>query len=669
VQIPRFLTNLIPSSAHDIIGREKELVAIQQHLSVGQPTVLVNGIGGIGKTSVATKYMATCGGSYAHLAWLTVSGTLQDAFIQDEILLGALDIEAKVKELVSAAQIDTAFKTVLFHLNQLQNTLIVLDNANELADLVRFRQLLGRTPCHYILTSRSEPQGWTIVPIEELPETEAVALFKRHYPAAAAIAEQEIKALLEKLFYHTLLIELVAKAAEISDISFSDLIHIINNEFIYSESLNELEVGTGLHGGSLALNEKEAKIEHYIFKVFSNLSDINELSKQILKAFSLLPTTTSFEKGFLEEHFSLFELQNGWRQNVEDLFKRGWLEKVKKDGNASQFKMHPLIADVIIKQLAVSADYADAYIKQVWSLIHYDTTDPSHDLFKKREYQYLAERLEDLFKAQETANMANLLDRLGYLNENFGFYAKAAEQKERALHIASSIFEPNHSTIAKYQSNLANVYRELGRYTEAADLLEKVLESAIKNLGLNHSWIAIYQSSLALVYHKLDRYAEAADLLEAALQSAIANFGETHPEVAIKQSNLALVYRDLGRYAEAADLLEAALQSDIANFGETHPSVARCQSNLALVYRKLGRNAEAADLLATALQSDIANFGKTHPVVAIKKWNLATVYIELNQKAEAKVLLYEAHAIYMATLGKEHPDTKAVESWFPAVED
>jgi hypothetical protein len=45
------------------------------------------------------------------------------------------------------------------------------------------------------------------------------------------------------------------------------------------------------------------------------------------------------------------------------------------------------------------------------------------------------------------------------------------------------------------------------------------------------------------------------------------------------------------------------------------------------------------------------------------------VYIELNQKAEAKVLLYEAHAIYMATLGKEHPDTKAVESWFPAVED
>ena len=76
VTIPHLLTNNIPSNAERILGRDKELATIATHLAHNLPTVLVNGIGGIGKTSVAAKYVATFGHTYKHLAWLTVQSSL-----------------------------------------------------------------------------------------------------------------------------------------------------------------------------------------------------------------------------------------------------------------------------------------------------------------------------------------------------------------------------------------------------------------------------------------------------------------------------------------------------------------------------------------------------------------------------------------------------------------
>jgi hypothetical protein len=71
VVVPRHLTNNIPVNAEHLIGRKDELKSIAGHLAQNRPTVLVNGIGGIGKTSVATKFMALHGHEYAHLAWFT----------------------------------------------------------------------------------------------------------------------------------------------------------------------------------------------------------------------------------------------------------------------------------------------------------------------------------------------------------------------------------------------------------------------------------------------------------------------------------------------------------------------------------------------------------------------------------------------------------------------
>ena len=97
VKIPHLLTNNIPTNADHILGRDTELQTITTHLLQNKPTVLVNGIGGIGKTSVATKYVATHGQEYKHLAWLTVQSSVAESFTNDVVLLKALHIEQDVR--------------------------------------------------------------------------------------------------------------------------------------------------------------------------------------------------------------------------------------------------------------------------------------------------------------------------------------------------------------------------------------------------------------------------------------------------------------------------------------------------------------------------------------------------------------------------------------------
>ncbi len=655
IAIPHLLTNHIPSNADHILGRETELATITTHLAKNRATVLVNGIGGIGKTSVAAKFMALYGEKYKHLAWLTVQSSLSEAFTSDMVLLNALHIADKVQSLIEAQQLAQAFQLVFHKLNCLDSTLVVLDNANDLADLVQHKKLFDTAHAHFLLTSRTLPQAWQVVKIEKLSDDEALALFRLNAPSIQA-SDKDLTALLECLDFHTLLIELVAKSAYASAIPFETLQQMIQDNFIHGKKLNIRKVNTGTHGDSLDDNAKRAKVEEYIWLIFDNIADVSDHSKVLLKAMALLPIATTFTDDFLETHFKHFALEEDVFELLDHLVERGWLDSVRETEKLA-YKMHPLIADVVMKHLEVTATFAEEYISYVADLIYYDNTNPELNLFDINKNKPFAERLNDLFFEENTEGVSYLLDRLGYLEENFGFYQNSSEYRERALKIAETIFEKNHKTVAVRQSNLANIYGYLGKYEHSAKLLETVLANAEESLGKGHSHVAIYQSNLATAYRNLGRYEQAAELLETALNSDLKNFGKDHPTVAVRQSNLATVYSDLGRYEQAAELLETALNSAEKNFGKDHPTVAIRQSNLANVYFYLGRYKQAAELLETALHSDLKNFGKDHPEVAKKQNNLAWVYDAVGRKTEAKSLWQAAYQNNLKNLGAEHPYT------------
>ncbi|MEZ4886798.1 MAG: tetratricopeptide repeat protein [Chitinophagales bacterium] len=677
--IPRLLTNNIPTEAENIIGRDNELQKTHIFLQNHKPTTLVNGMGGIGKTAVATKYIAQHLQDYQHFAWLTVQSSnkdnpilysIADTFTSNLPLLDSLGITQEINELLQAKAPEQAFQMVFKRLNDLDKTLLVIDNANQLQDLLKHRQLFERSHnCHILITSRTRPDNWQTVEVETLPPQQAIALFRQHHPDVAA-TDQQIESLLTNLAFHTLLIELVAKSAQKSAIPFEELEDLIEKEYIRSKKLNRRKIDAGAGADAEQNRPKQAKVADYIWFIFRKISHLAPTAKELLRAFVLLPTATFFGEKFLDSFFEVMGLQSEDLYNdLESLVERAWLEKKdfsKEKENPEQkgiqYKIHPLIAEVGVEKLAVEVDFAAKYIQRVTHLIHYDKLNPEHQLIEKNKYTFLAERLSDLFFHQSHESLIMLLGNIGNLEDEYGQYQVAAYFNERALEIALYCYDTDHPIVAVRQSNLASVYLNLGRYPEAANLLEIALVSDLKNFGKDHSRVAVRQSNLANVYLNLGKYPEAANLLEIALVSDIKNFGKDHPRVAVRQSNLANVYGDLGRYVEAANLLETALASDLKNFRNNHPEVANKQSNLATVYGDLGRYAEAANLLQIALDSDIKNFGKDHPTVAVSQSNLANVYLHLGRYAEAAGLLEIALASNLKNFGKDHPTVAVSQS-------
>jgi tetratricopeptide (TPR) repeat protein len=699
VKIPHRLTNNIPTNTDHILGRATELAQTKDHLAQHKATILFNGIGGIGKTALASKYMAIHGSEYKHLAWITVQSTLAEAFIHNAPLLQSLHITQQVQDYSERKQLDKAFEYLFHQLNLLEHTLVVIDNANDLDDLEQYKNWFDTANCHFLITSRSKPSEWATVEVDCLPEAEAVALFRKLHPFVSA-TDEAIQNLLSKLFYHTLLIELVAKAGANTGIPFVALQNMIDTKFIHDEQLNEDIVNTGKHGDNY--KTKRAKIEEYIWLIFSQVKVLENDCKHLLKATVLLPVATPFDLDFLKKHFTFFNIPNAV-VHLSTLTERGWLQKEQAEGQKPYFKMHPLIADVVKKHLELSAIFAESYINSVADLIYYDAQNIKHNLFEKNKNRPLANRLSELFFNENNAQVSELLHSLNWLNYNFGFYDKAEKYGERALVIAMNLTIKSVSLISKNQSTLAIVYRDLGKYEQAAELLEAALSTDMVNLGEEHPTVAIRQSNLANVYQKLGKYTQAAgllenallnfdkghpkialrqsklanvyrnlgkyiqaaELLEASIASDLSNFNKEHPTIAVDQANLALVYQNLGKYEQAAELLEAALASNISNFGKEHPTVAVNQSNLANIYKDLGKYTKAMELLETALTSDLANFGGEYPDIALKQWNLATVYINTGRKLEATVLLQAAYQNFLKNLGATHPHTVEIQTWFP----
>ena len=64
--------NRLPGLPKGFVGREGELEEITSMLQGEKPVLLLNGVGGIGKTTLAKKYLYEQYDQYDHIAWISV---------------------------------------------------------------------------------------------------------------------------------------------------------------------------------------------------------------------------------------------------------------------------------------------------------------------------------------------------------------------------------------------------------------------------------------------------------------------------------------------------------------------------------------------------------------------------------------------------------------------
>lgn len=205
-KIKKFL-GALPFFSETFLGREDDLKAAHQKLFEGKNLLLlVNGEGGIGKTTLAAQYYNKYQNDYQHLAWVFAGNSLSDALLTLAIPLGI-----SFPDTMPAVERMQEFLNAMRYLSS--PCLLVIDNANDIRDLEGHYQALRRCAnFHVLLTTRiTEFEQAAIHRIEPLEKRSAFELFKKHYPR-----HQEAEdGLLEKIFvavgYNTLVIELLAK--------------------------------------------------------------------------------------------------------------------------------------------------------------------------------------------------------------------------------------------------------------------------------------------------------------------------------------------------------------------------------------------------------------------------------------------------------------------------
>ena len=599
------LTTIPPIDNKDVVGRAEELERLLQRLQSTNKVLLMNGIGGIGKTTLAKLYINNYAEEYDRLIWVEQKEDLVKDIASNAPLLKSLGMEH-----VSGLDAADIFAQAMLALQNYDDglNLLVVDNATQSVRDVK--DSLPHGPhWHVLLTSRQVVGAFELMELGRLDPTASKVLFRKD--CSKPQEEKALDAFLEKLERHTLSIELFAKILDTHwqlD-SVEELGEFLDNKQIDEEILQtvvELE-----HAGG------ETRLYRHLLSAF-DLSGI-AARPELMLVLQRIATLPSAVEGYpvkdLMEWFGVEkEEATAFVNHIQELYKLGWLTQPRKN----HFGLHRLIEVVVNKAHPAEPEQLAPLVKSFIDKLSIDQTkDSPIDKFPWAPFGL------------------TLLGSLG-----------GAELKEKSI----------------LQNNLAIVLKNLGDYQSARELLEKAVRSDEQNFGPGHPNTALRYSNLATILQDLGDYQGARELLEKVVQLDEQNFGPQHPSTTKSYSNLAAVLYALDDHQSARVLLEKAVRSDEQNFGLGHPNTALRYSNLAIVLKDIGDYQAAREMLEKAVRSDEQNFGAQHPTTALKYGNLGTVLQDLKEYAEARKMYEQALEVFQHALGGNHPYTKGMVS-------
>jgi len=173
-----------------------------------------------------------------------------------------------------------------------------------------------------------------------------------------------------------------------------------------------------------------------------------------------------------------------------------------------------------------------------------------------------------------------LLNQVGLYQKGRARFAEAKAHYERALKIGEASYGPDHPNVAVGLNNLGSVLKALGDLEGAKAHYERALKIDEASYSPDHPNVAIRVNNLGSVLKELGELQGAKAHFERALKIDEASYGLDHPEVARDVNNLGSVLKELGDLEGAKAHLERALAICRKFLGDEHPNTKTVQSNL-----------------------------------------------------------------------------------------
>jgi len=676
-------------------GRERQLTVIKESLSGVGKLMLLNGMGGIGKTEMCRKlFHEALNGrlpEVQRVGWLTYNGSLEQTFFRQFSTIA--NPASKSSEYMKQAEA---------YINTQGNELLLfVDNANEMTEKEAAKLL--KLNCKVLMTSRRRNmERLQALEIGKLEMDDCRILYRQHLNMMSfdkdsdsnynttyeedASPDENLDAIIIMADRHTLAIELLAKQQRASMQSMKRFRKTLEDKG-FSIQMAKEKIGY-LHNPESEKNIDWDKTEQAFIEQFSIVLDISGIKgdrKRIMSLLSLL-AAEPVDAENIKDWLGLDDYDI-----MSSLVSRGWVASgmigIGSDETPG-LAMHPLVSSVVRHKAMPDEDMAQVVIAGVTKSLEL----PDEEIFASRlpfvkhaisiietlvgssgEYanlinhtSYILLRSSEYKKTEQILKKAVELlsddmplagsahNNLGHAYELRGEYALAEEEYEKALEIFTTTLGYYSRDTSSAYNNIAGIHVIWGRFEEALKLYEKTLEIRKKVLGDDHPVTQLTYNNIAVVYGRQGHYDKSLELLQHNIEVFEYGLEYDHNYIALALGNLAEILKVKGDYAKALETQQRVVAIYENVFGINNPDTAGGYSNLAGLYSEVGNYIKALEYYEKARYIFVESFGDNHYSTSLIYDSLGQLYDLMGNYTQALEMTQAALAIVHDIFGEGH---------------
>ncbi|AWL87288.1 FxSxx-COOH system tetratricopeptide repeat protein [Streptomyces globisporus] len=660
----------------DFAGREAVMVQLRESLLNGQQAVVqaLHGMGGIGKTQIALEYAHRFSGQYDLVWWI-------DAEQSDQVPVHYTELADHLGIAKPDAGSDPNARAVLHHLRTRQRWLIVLDNAEDPAQIAPW---LPEGPGHVLITSRNHnwrgiahPTGLDVftrsdslaylgtrIPGTTAAQADALAQDLGDLPLALAQAAGVIGSGMTLDRYRQLLTGNTARILQEGDapgypapLAATVGIATTRLDDNHPEATALLRLGAFLGPDPIPIAWLESARPH--------LSTIPGDPDDLMWLHTSLQHLGRY--GLARIDHETFQIHRLTQAVLRDQSDSAQTERVRDDVTTILRTIEPgdpespdnwaawasLTSHLTAQHVLVAGrpELRPTLQQAAIFLIRSGQPRTAVELLTSLRETWTADLGPDNLEVLTCAQY------LGHATFDFGDFTNARPIIEDTLTRRSRTLGDDHPDTLHSANDLATVLNEFGEHTEARRMHEDTLTRRRRTLGVDHPDTFRSATNLAMALGKLDKPAEALPMLEDTLVRARRILGDDHPDTLHTATNVAAILNELGKPAEAHRMLEDTLVRARRTLGDDHPDTLHTATTFAGSLSQLGKKAECRRTLEDTLARRRRTLGDDHPDTLHSAVNFAVNLLELGEHAEARPRLEDTLLRARRTLGDDHPDT------------
>ena len=435
-------TNIRPVSY--FVGRETDLQELRGRIEEGRKSVLVSGMGGIGKTQICRKLFEEYNDKHSknenipfqHIGYIEYNGDMNSSL--QECL--------QFKKQENPEQNQEAAWRELEYLASDGKLLLFVDNVDKPISEDLGLQRLRNIPGAIILTSRqtSFSDEFEPFPVDFLNTEQCIELFEKIWFAGKdrKVSTEEgsdLKYIIEELVgKHTITVEHLAHLCKWKTLTVKKL----------KKALEEKGFQLQFRKNGELINIQKA------YEALYDLSELTESEQNILEAFSTLPYIP-----LAAEVCDEWLLADAGASEEDDilmgLYQKGWLQF---DIDQASYALHPVFAQFIYEKCKPKAEN---HVGLIEVCRRYLKIPKSGSALSCQKFVPFAENISEKLIRENNEEQANFISAIAYLYNYLAEYKKAVELYKKALEIREQILGEEHPDIASnYNLNSAKNYNE-----------------------------------------------------------------------------------------------------------------------------------------------------------------------------------------------------------------